>query len=502
MRRLKVGFLAKCLLFTIIVSTCIFTINHIMMPKYYYNNDWPVTNTYSEFYNLDKNTVDVLFLGTSHAVSSFNPQVIYDEYGIRSYNLGSEQQSIVVSYYWLEEALKYQSPKVVVFDTYSLHKYIDAYSYNKLNCSEMAIRKAIDNMKFSKVKIAAVKDICALDSSQDMLSYYLTNIRYHSRWTRLDENDFIASEMNKHGGIKGYSAFGGIMKDADTIVFSEADVTSAESEPMIDIAEEYLAKMQRLCEDNDAKLILVKIPSGESKEKHKATKDYAEAHGLSFYDFNEVNLYNEIGYNVETDKYNHPSYLGAEKISKYIGSLLLNQYGITPQEDSSFLKSGQVYMHAIKNIQLNEIDNAVEYVDAITDSNYDLFVFIPDNVGENLDEAFIERWTKLGFTSSIDKATNGVMYCAVKTDQVEERMSNDSFHLEGLTSNKAASYQLAVDASNMLQHDYSFLMTIDNVECANYKKGINIVVYDNDYRKIVDKVNIDTTVPEMTLSRY
>ena len=45
-------------------------------------------------------------------------------------------------------------------------------------------------------------------------------------------------------------------------------------------------------------------------------------------------------------------------------------------------------------------------------------------------------------------------------------------------------------------------MFVAGAECGSHSPGINIVVYDTDFRMIVDKVNINTTIPEMTMTRY
>lgn len=51
--------------------------------------------------------------------------------------LGAQQQSLPVSYFWLMEAFRYQSPSVVVLDT------------EPLNSSEAAVRLAMDSMRWS-----------------------------------------------------------------------------------------------------------------------------------------------------------------------------------------------------------------------------------------------------------------------------------------------------------------------------------------------------------------
>ena len=63
------------------------------------------------------------------------------DYGITSYNLGCERQNLITSYYWLKEALRCQSPKAVVLDSYFLFQYEEKDSQN---LSEPYVRKALD----------------------------------------------------------------------------------------------------------------------------------------------------------------------------------------------------------------------------------------------------------------------------------------------------------------------------------------------------------------------
>ena len=104
----------KTVVFCMLVAAIVVRTSSILRLKgkeylaYYFSEQ------YREFYNMEKDTVDVLFLGTSHSYCGFSPQDFYDLHGIRSYNLGSSRQGIWLSYYWLKEALKTQKPKIVV----------------------------------------------------------------------------------------------------------------------------------------------------------------------------------------------------------------------------------------------------------------------------------------------------------------------------------------------------------------------------------------------------
>lgn len=74
----KAKLFIKFISFVLVTCLCVGVVNEWLKPKYYYNDVWPSTNTFKDFYNLEKNSVDVLFFGSSHVVSSLNPQVIYD----------------------------------------------------------------------------------------------------------------------------------------------------------------------------------------------------------------------------------------------------------------------------------------------------------------------------------------------------------------------------------------------------------------------------------------
>ena len=64
---------------------------------------------------------------------SFVPAILWEEYGISSYVRGGAQQLVWHSYYMLEDALRYETPRAVVFNVYAL-KYGEPQkeAYNRL----------------------------------------------------------------------------------------------------------------------------------------------------------------------------------------------------------------------------------------------------------------------------------------------------------------------------------------------------------------------------------
>ena len=213
--------------------------NRIFVPKFFYDIPWATNATFTGFYKMPKNSVEVIFMGSSHGAAAFIPQELYNNYSITSYNLSSEQQNLLLSYYWLREALKYQTPKVVILDTFMLHPYEPEEA---LNGAESCVRKALDYMRWGREKVQAINDVCKYDKTQDRWSFYFTNIRFHARWTTLVEDDFTMKDLSVHYELKGYEPFLSSW-ETDPGFESFAEDLSVEGQDMVPLMEEYLEKI-------------------------------------------------------------------------------------------------------------------------------------------------------------------------------------------------------------------------------------------------------------------
>ncbi len=67
-----------------------------------------------------KNSIDVLFLGSSMAYCNVNPAVIYRQSGLTSYVVAGPELSMPITYYYLREALRTQSPQAVCLEVNAL----------------------------------------------------------------------------------------------------------------------------------------------------------------------------------------------------------------------------------------------------------------------------------------------------------------------------------------------------------------------------------------------
>ncbi len=483
-------FFIRALVFLMILSILIIETNYILTPKKYIDNTWPTTSTYKGFYQMTDNSIDVLFLGSSHAASGFNPQEIYNNYGIRSYNLGCEEQNILVSYYWLKEALKSQKPKVVVLDTYMLFE----YDYREpLNTSEPCTRMAIDAMKWSKVKYEAIKAICDNDKQQNFNSYIFKNIRFHNRWMNLTEQDFTYRQIEKHYELKGFVPLNNICDNISLDYQPYLDYDLLDYETPVPLMNEYLTKINDLCAENDIKLMLVKTPSAEwSTSKHNYVRHYANINKLDFIDFNTKEVFDKSDF-VYTEDMNddgHCNIWGSKKVSLYIANKLKEAYGVGSGEHcDQWSNTNDYYQKILADCSLKYITDLNGYIDSINQERYTILMACRNDMTFCVDDDVKKAFSKLGL--DLNSNENDSFYAAINDYNTVQQISGELLKYSGSTRNKLQDFTIVSGGYNVGAQSS---IKIGDVEYAQNKNGINIVIYNEDTRKVIDSVVFDGTL--------
>ncbi|CRZ33842.1 hypothetical protein DFR55_103102 [Herbinix hemicellulosilytica] len=299
--------------FVILVGV-LFFLQELFMPKYM--TEIPEGNLIEEYYKEEKKH-DVIFIGDCEVFSNISPVTLWEKYGITSYIRGSAQQLIWQSYYLLEETLRYEKPKVVVYN-------VLAMKYNEPQ-KEAYNRLTLDGMKLSGSKIKAIK--ASMTEGEDFISYIFPLLRYHSRW-----NDLKAEDFKYLFGKKKVSHNGYLMRiDVKPVGYIPkgrvlADYRFGENSYY------YLEKMTKLCKENDIELILIKSPSVYPywyPEWDQQMKDYAKKNNLTYINFLE--LADEIGIDYQKDTFDgglHLNLSGAEKFTTYFGEILSKDFNL------------------------------------------------------------------------------------------------------------------------------------------------------------------------------
>jgi hypothetical protein len=297
-----------------VIVVVLLLLQRLLMPKYM--SSIHEGNMIEEYYDEAKNH-DVIFIGDCEVFSNISPITLWEKYGITSYIRGSAQQLLWHSYYLLEDTLRYEKPKVVVFN-------VLAMKYNEPQ-KEAYNRLTLDGMKLSNTKIGAIN--ASMMEDEALITYLFPILRYHSRWNELSREDF------KYLFHKNTVSHNGFLMRIDvkpvTVIPKGkklADYQFGEN------SYDYLDRITKLCKENDIKLVLIKSPSVYPywyKEWDDQIVQYAMENDLDYYNF--LAVADEIGIDYSKDTYDgglHLNLVGAEKFTNYFGKILSDTYSL------------------------------------------------------------------------------------------------------------------------------------------------------------------------------
>lgn len=310
----------KAIIFTLIFASVFSRLSEIFCRKSL-EGEWNMTQKISGFYNEPKNEFDVMFFGSSNTYCSFNPLIIYENTGIKSYVFATQQQPVWATYAYMKEALKTQTPKLMVLDVLMFSKSEEYYD-DGVNYSFM------DDMPFSlnKIRLAAVSA-----PKGERIRLLVNFIKYHSRWSELTEDDYSFKRSETGDFLKGYTLLNNVFDGA----VPPAENTK-EASPLAEKELYYFRKITELSKQYNIPLFLVKTPSNATQEEQmlfNSVKKLAEENGISYMNYNEA--YDSIGLDLQKDFYDksHLNYRGAEKFTKFFTEDMLSKFSIVPSAD-------------------------------------------------------------------------------------------------------------------------------------------------------------------------
>jgi len=304
--------IAKAMTVAVATVAILAGLQRLLMPKY---TGRVIEGAFIKEYYQETTGHDLLILGDCEVYENISPMVLWEEYGIPSYIRGSANQLPAQSYYLLEDTLRDEKPKVVLWNVLAMTMGVqEKESYNRMT---------MEGMRWSSSKWKAIEET-ALEN-EHMVEYLFPLLRYHSRWEELEEDDIKYFFHDKTVSHNGY--------------YMRCDKKPAETFParrrkasyeFPEQSWEYLDKMETLCRENGIQLVLMKAPSLYPvwpEEYEVQIENYAQSRGLLY-----VNCLEEpIGLDYSQDTYDgglHLNLYGAEKLARYLGGVLQAETGL------------------------------------------------------------------------------------------------------------------------------------------------------------------------------
>ena len=492
----------KNVIFILLLGLFFAGLNSFFQPAWF---SWNNYDTFHGFYSEPENTIETIFLGSSAAVNGVDPMELYRRRGLSCYNLGSEQQPLMVSYYWMQEAFRRnpRSLKTVFLDVSELRKGSQPEFY----------QKGIDPMHFSMVKYNAVKDYTG-GKAEDIVSHLVPLFSYHSRWNSLNRSDFSKYSYKVRKWTRGYN-FKAAKNNLNEYNYDEIPVPGyypIREEGETDLYEEslvYLGKIVDFSRDHKLKVVLYKSPSNHWPDRiHCAVESLADRLGLEFLDFNYEPLADRIRLNMALDlsDFDHLNYSGAWKMTDYLGQYLVDQcHGTDVRGKSGYEHLDKELTDYKKNVDdvitLKRCKDPAKYLSfAMKRKNYTVLIAamdeasraLTDSQREAFDDMGLKELANLSFRDSyIGVIRGGKVVCEnIKKDNdlLEDRspLVLDSSFEDGKR------YILTSGGAGMGNIASCMISESENPEVFPGLRGLNILVYNNKSGKILDSTVFDT----------
>lgn len=175
-------------------------------------------------------------------------------------------------------------------------------------------------------------------------------------------------------------------------------------------------------------------------------------------------------------------------MTKEIGRMLVSWYGMGGHVDKQW-EITKFYNGVQKNCELPHIEDVEKYTAMLQDKRYSVFISAMDDCTANLKESVIQNMRHIGLQASLQRKS-GCSYLAIVSDgKIVEKNDFSELQAEGTIRDGKVMYEL-LSAGNACGNASS--IKIDGIEYSKNCRGLNIVVYNNQTKTIVDSVCFDT----------
>lgn len=311
----KLKFFCKTVVFLLLLALILVPVQRVMARKSL-SGTWDMTNKVAGFYNEEEDQFEVMFFGPSHAYAAFSPLVIWEETGIKSYVFSTQQQPLWATYTYIKEALKTQSPTLIVLECRMALG--DKEYYMEEGDDKAVTYPYMDDLPLSwnKVELA----VQSAPEPEERFGLLFNFMMYHSRWNDLHREDFTFRRDEARDPYKGFV----MLEPQEPLQPRPASETVTQAVPLLEKNQYWLEEIIKLCQEEGIELWLIKSPSNlelEEKALLNTVEETARRYNVPFHDFNVD--YADIGLDESMffDAH-HMDALGAGKFSRYFAHIL------------------------------------------------------------------------------------------------------------------------------------------------------------------------------------
>ncbi len=444
---------------------------------------------FNDFYNAKAEDVDVVYIGASGASWNWNPVIAYRENGVASQLLASELLPADAIPYLVKEA-SLKSPKLYIIDTL---RFVGK-TYGEIS----RVESVVVNMRFSANRLAAAEDMLEHYSTEEKLLKYTTFPFFHSRWDELSKDDFLPADSD----FMGYHVRR--LEGTEDKPQGIEQLSMTARTPRAELVEN-LEHVLEECGKLDGQVLFIVSPNDSELGEYLAYfRDAVTEAGFDY--LNTCAYVDEMGLGEgDFDKGVHLTVYGAEKYTAWLSAYLRETYGLPDRREETGYQEGARYEQAYEDYKEYVIRNGKmfnQYLGSITDPRYSVFVAAMDEASRGL-EADNTAWLQaLGLQENLEDAYRSAYIAVVDQGELVLERLGESESTEVLcASGQLKSGVRYYMSSAAYTAGAQACIVVDGVNYAMEKRGLNIVVYDNEKHTVIDSVVFDTHSEKLTAKR-
>ncbi|MEG0361624.1 MAG: hypothetical protein RR602_08315 [Longicatena sp.] len=296
-----------------------FVLNRTLAPE-----DVRIRNFFME----DKNSLDVVVIGSSAVYTSYSAPLAWHEFGVTSYALASAGAPMGIAKSMIIESENRQKPKAIVVD-------LNGIMYNDFfENKEGSLRLWIDNMPYSKNKMDTIREVVP---KKDQDTYKFPILKYHDNWKEIEQAlpmalQEIETRIRKDNlaisGYAGVSSFAKRENIIENIDFSQTTKLHKDSGKHL---QELLAYLQK----KDTKNVVFMIPPRYYDEKMlddrkilNTASQMVQKAGFQVYDLDQELHTMKLDPHYDYYNQDHVNIHGQRKVTKYLMERLQKDFQI------------------------------------------------------------------------------------------------------------------------------------------------------------------------------
>lgn len=299
---------------------------------------------WNDFYALPENSLDVVFLGSSHSYCTFDPEIFDSRLGTSSFQLGMPLQHMDTTYYTLKEVLNYQKPECVVLEVY----------WDMLD-DEFELTQAgylFQVMRNEELENEYISDVFPLS---EKIKYSVPSFRYQADyfafktadWKTRIENKYDVSmpAAAKQEGTEQYRSKGYTYCDYHMLP-DEFDKTNqfkgldGSKWKINKTQQKYLIKLTDLCKENEINILWVTAPIANVSMDfikdydgiHNTIQKLADENNILYTDYNIINREKNMLTNDNFRDDAHLNHTGVEIVDADFAEILANYINKTDDD--------------------------------------------------------------------------------------------------------------------------------------------------------------------------